>query len=115
MPVRCAFWSNSGQAAAGCPVAEPTGVDARPGAPAGWLVAEPTGVDARAGASAVASALAVGAALAGAPPASAPPPVQAATTHATAASEVPRMIASQRWRTPAAAGVGPGDPCCCNP
>jgi hypothetical protein len=59
--------------------------------------------------------LAVGVALAGALPATAPPPVQAATTHAATAREVPRMIASPRWRTPVAADAGPGDPCCCQP
>ena len=97
MPVRCAFWPNSGQAAEGC-----------------FAVAAP-GAVARGGATVAEGALSAVAAPAGALPATAPPPVQAATTHAAAASEVPRMITSQRWRTPAAAGIGPGDPCCCNP
>ncbi len=89
IPVRCAFWPNSGQAAEG------------------YLVAGPAGVVARAVAPVAAGALGAVLALAGALPDSAPPPVQAATTHAAAASEVPRMIASQRWRTPAAAWSAP--------
>jgi hypothetical protein len=97
MPVRCAFWSNSGQAAEGCSAAASPGVVA-------W-----------ADAVVAVGALDAAVAPAGALPAATAPPLQAATTHTAAASEVPRMITSQRWRTPAAAGVGPGDPCSCNP
>ena len=88
IPVRCAFWSNSGQAAEGCLVAAPPAsspvLAPRP-PPAPWLPAGAGGRAAR----------------------HAPPPVQAATTHAAAASEVPRMIASPRWRTPAAVSSAP--------